>query len=32
MIKKACDIRFLFQTNNIVITIFFNDYAQIKGV
>ena len=32
MIKKMCDIRFLFQTNNVIIMISFDDYAQIKNV
>ena len=31
MIEKACDVRFLTQTNDVVTTIPFDDYAQIKG-
>ena len=32
MIEKTYDVRFLFQTNNVIIMILFNDYAQIKNI
>ena len=31
MIEKTCDIRFLSQMNDVIITIFFDDHIQIKG-